>query len=67
LFTTLTDFSKPGDIDVFIDEGGIRWLEEQMAKRGYLDGAEMASSFRLLRSNSLVWHYFVQSYLYGVF
>ena len=65
LFTTLTDFSKPGDIDVFIDEGGIRWLEGQMAKRGYLDGAEMASSFRLLRSNSLIWHYFVHSYLYG--
>lgn len=25
----------------------------------------MAASFRLLRSNSLIWHYFVNSYLYG--
>jgi polyhydroxyalkanoate synthase len=65
LFTTLTDFSKPGDIDVFIDEGAIRALEEKMARTGYLDGEEMAASFRLLRSNSLVWHYFVHSYLYG--
>jgi polyhydroxyalkanoate synthase len=65
LFTTLTDFSKPGDIDVFIDEGAIQALEEKMAKRGYLDGEEMASSFRLLRSNGLIWHYFVHSYLYG--
>jgi polyhydroxyalkanoate synthase len=65
LFTTLTDFSKPGDIDVFIDEGAIRALEEKMAKVGYLDGNDMASSFRLLRSNSLVWHYFEQSYLFG--
>lgn len=65
LFTTLTDFSKPGDIDVFIDEGAIAALEEKMAKSGYLDGSDMASSFRLLRSNSLVWHYFVHSYLYG--
>ncbi|WP_301101348.1 alpha/beta fold hydrolase [Propionivibrio sp.] len=65
LFTTLTDFSKPGDIDVFIDEGAIRSLEAKMAKVGYLDGNDMASSFRLLRSNSLVWHYFEKSYLFG--
>ena len=65
LFTTLTDFSKPGDIEVFIDESSIRWLEQSMAKKGYLDGGEMASSFRMLRSNSLIWHYFVSSYLYG--
>ncbi len=65
LFTTLTDFSSPGDIDVFIDKGAVQALEEKMAKRGYLDGDEMASSFRLLRSNGLIWHYFVHSYLYG--
>ena len=65
LFTTLTDFSRPGDIDVFIDEPAIAWLEGSMRKKGYLDGTEMAASFRLLRSNSLIWHYFVHSYLYG--
>jgi len=65
LFTTLTDFSHPGDIDVFIDEACIGALEESMAKRGYLDGSEMATSFRMLRSNSLVWHYWVNSYLLG--
>ncbi len=65
LFTTLTDFSKPGDIEVFIDESSVRWLEQSMAKKGYLDGGEMASAFRMLRSNSLIWHYFVNSYLYG--
>jgi len=65
LFTTLTDFSHPGDIDVFIDEACVGALEETMAKRGYLDGAEMATSFRLLRSNSLVWQYWVNSYLLG--
>jgi polyhydroxyalkanoate synthase len=65
LFTTLTDFSHPGDIDVFIDEACIGALEESMAKKGYLDGSEMASSFRLLRSNPLIWHYWVHSYLLG--
>ncbi|UCV14312.1 PHA/PHB synthase family protein [Quatrionicoccus australiensis] len=65
LFTTLTDFSHPGDIDVFIDEACIGALEESMAKKGYLDGNEMATSFRLLRSNSLIWSYWVNSYLLG--
>jgi polyhydroxyalkanoate synthase len=65
LFTTLTDFAHPGDIDVFIDESCIGALEESMARKGYLDGNEMASSFRLLRSNSLIWNYWVHSYLLG--
>jgi len=65
LFTTLTDFAHPGDIDVFIDESCIGALEESMAKKGYLDGSEMATSFRMLRSNSLIWNYWVHSYLLG--
>ena len=65
LFTTLTDFSEPGDIDVFLDEDCVNALDETMAKKGYLDGSEMATSFRMLRANSLVWHYYVRSYLMG--
>jgi polyhydroxyalkanoate synthase len=65
LLTTLTNFAKPGDIDVFIDENMIQALEKKMAKTGFLDGSDMASSFRLLRSNSLIWHYFEHSYLLG--
>jgi polyhydroxyalkanoate synthase len=65
LLTTLTNFSSPGDIDVFIDEGAIAALEKKMAQTGFLDGSDMATSFRLLRSNSLIWHYFEHSYLMG--
>ena len=65
LFTTLTDFSHPGDIDVFIDEACVGALEDSMARKGYLDGGEMASAFRMLRSNPLIWHYWVHSYLLG--
>lgn len=65
LFTTLVDFHKPGDIEVFIDEGSIEHLTGQMALKGFLDGQEMAASFRLLRSNSLVWHFIVHGWLYG--
>jgi polyhydroxyalkanoate synthase len=65
LLASLVDFQSPGDIEVFIDEGAVRWLCDTMRKRGYLDGREMASSFRMLRSNSLVWHYIVHGWLYG--
>lgn len=65
LFTTLVDFHKPGDIEVFLDETSVDFLEKQMQWRGYLDGKDMAFSFRLLRSNSLIWHYVVHGWLYG--
>ena len=65
LLATLVDFSRPGGIEVFIDEETIDTLDQMMAQQGYLDGREMARAFRLLRSNSLIWHYFVHNYLYG--
>jgi len=64
-FTTLVDFSAPGDIEVFIDPGAVRYLCHKMALTGYLDGHEMAAAFRLLRSNLLIWHYVVHGWLYG--
>ncbi len=63
--TTLVDYHKPGDVEVFLDEGSFRYLAHNMAQKGFLDGKEMAASFRLLRSNSLIWHYVVHGYLYG--
>lgn len=65
LFTTLVDFSDPGDIDVFITEKSVAWLEEMMEQTGYLDGQAMEQSFRMLRPNGLIWRYVMQSYLYG--
>ena len=64
-FTTLVDYHKPGDIEVFLDEGSFKYLARNMEQKGYLDGKEMAAAFRLLRSNSLIWHYVVHGYLYG--
>lgn len=63
--TTLVDFHKPGDIEVFLDEGSYDYLVRKMQGKGFLDGGEMAAAFRLLRSNSLIWHYVVHGYLYG--
>lgn len=65
LLATLTDFQSPGDIEVFIDEGSVRWICDLMRSRGFLDGREMATTFRLLRANSLIWNYAVHGWLYG--
>ncbi len=65
LFAALTDFNSPGDIEVFIDEGSVRWLSNMMRTRGFLDGGEMAMTFRMLRANPLIWHYVVNGWLYG--
>ncbi|MGE5466348.1 MAG: PHA/PHB synthase family protein [Ignavibacteria bacterium] len=64
-FTSLVDYHKPGDIEVFLDEASFKYLTRMMQEKGYLDGKEMAAAFRLLRSNSLIWHYVVHGYLYG--
>ena len=63
--STLVDFSDPGAIGAFLSPGSLDFLHERMAATGYLDGADMTSAFRLLRPNSLIWHYVVHSYLYG--
>ena len=53
LHVTMTDFSEPGELGVFIDEGQISSLEKKMFERGYLEGAEMAGTFNMLRANDL--------------
>jgi polyhydroxyalkanoate synthase len=64
-FTTLVDFSEPGELGIFIDEEQIGALEEKMNKKGYLEGSEMASTFNMLRSNDLIWSFVVNNYLLG--
>ena len=64
-FTAMLDFSEPGDLGVFIDEGQLKGIEKTMQERGYLDGAEMATTFNMLRANDLIWSFVVNNYLLG--
>ena len=64
-FVSLIDFSIPGDLGVFIDEQQLESLEQTMNERGYHDGKEMAATFNLLRSNDLIWSFYVRNYLLG--
>ena len=64
-FVALLDFSQPGELGVFIDEAQIQSLERKMNERGYLEGAQMATTFNLLRANDLVWSFVINNYLMG--
>ncbi|NDY93395.1 PHA/PHB synthase family protein [Ideonella livida] len=55
LLAAETDFTEPGELGVLIDEGQVALLEDMMAERGYLSGAQMAGSFAYLHSRDLVW------------
>lgn len=63
--TTMTDFSEAGELSVFIDDEQLSLLENKMSQKGYLEGADMAMTFNMLRANDLIWSFVVNNYLLG--
>jgi len=63
--TSLVDFTRAGELEVFIDEEQVASLERKMSERGYLEGSEMATTFNMLRSNDLIWSFVINNYLLG--
>jgi polyhydroxyalkanoate synthase len=61
----LVDFSKPGELGVFIDEDQVHAIEKRMEIKGYLDASALNLTFNLLRANDLVWSFVVNNYLMG--
>ncbi len=64
-FAAQVDFAEGGELRVFTDASTLKLVEGEVERQGFLDGASMAAAFNLLRSNDLVWHYAVESYLMG--
>ena len=64
-FTTMTDFTDAGELGVFIDEEQLTALEQDMERKGYLEGSHMATTFNMLRANDLIWSFVVNNYLMG--
>ena len=64
-FTSLVDFTEPGDLGVFISEDQINTIEKQMSTKGYFDGKDMAACFNFLRPGDLYWNYVINNYLKG--
>jgi polyhydroxyalkanoate synthase subunit PhaC len=65
MFAAQVDFTEPGELDHFIDESQVSYLEDYMWQQGYLDAYQMAGAFQLLRSDDLLWSRIIHEYLMG--
>ena len=65
LLAAQTDFTEPGELELFISASELALLDDMMWRQGYLDDEQMAWAFRLLRSNDLIWSRLVTEYLMG--
>jgi polyhydroxyalkanoate synthase len=65
-FAAQQDFAEAGDLLLFTNEDWLKDLEQRMdAGGGVLSGQSMADTFNALRSNDLIWSFFVNNYLMG--
>lgn len=64
-FTTLLDFSQPGEVGAYINDSVVSAIELQNSTRGFMDGRSLSVTFSLLRENSLYWNYYIDNYLKG--
>ncbi len=65
LLTAQTDFSDPGELGLFIDEGQLEMLEDTMWRQGVLQARQLKGTFQMMRSQDLIWSYRVISQLLG--
>jgi polyhydroxyalkanoate synthase len=65
LLAAQTDFTEPGELQLFIDHSQVNYLDAMMWDRGTLGADQMAGAFQLLRSNDLIWSRLVHEYLMG--
>jgi polyhydroxyalkanoate synthase subunit PhaC len=65
LINTHTDFTRPGVLGAFADEGTVALLERHMVKDGLLPSKRIARTFSLCRANDLVFSYLAKNWLMG--
>ena len=65
-FTAQADFEDAGDLRLFVDDAQIEAIEKQVdAAGGVLEGRAITTTFNMLRSNDLIWQFFIDNYLKG--
>jgi polyhydroxyalkanoate synthase len=65
LFAAQTDFTEAGELQLFITEDQLSFLDDIMQSQGYLDSAQMGGAFQMLRSNDLIWSHAIHDYQLG--
>ena len=65
LFCAQTDFTEAGELQLFITDDQLAFLDGVMRVQGTLDSRQMAGSFQLLRANDLIWSRMIRSYMLG--
>ncbi len=64
-FTTLTDFSDPGEFGVFLTDDFVDGIEAEARREGVLRSYYMARTFSYLRANDLIYTPAIRSYMLG--
>ncbi|QDQ98902.1 alpha/beta fold hydrolase [Tomitella fengzijianii] len=65
LINTLLDYTDPGEMANMTDPDTLDKVEVLMVKKGYLPGADMATTFDLMRANDLIFGYWVSRWMLG--
>ncbi|MCF1709067.1 class I poly(R)-hydroxyalkanoic acid synthase [Tabrizicola sp. J26] len=64
-FTTLTDFTEPGEVGVFLNDDFVDGIERQVQTDGIMSKLFMSRTFSYLRSNDLIYQPAIRSYMLG--
>ena len=64
-FATMVDFAEAGELSVFIDEQQVSTLEERMNAKGYLEGRDMATAFKMHAANDSMLTFVIHTNLLG--
>src|SRR3984957_20446544 len=65
LFAAQTDFTEAGELQLFITEDQLDFLNDIMQSQGFMDSDQMGGAFQILQSNDPVWSHAIRDYLLG--
>lgn len=64
-FASQVDFTEAGELQLFINESQLSFLDDMMWEQGYLDSTQMTGAFQMISSADLIWSRIQRSYLMG--